>query len=135
MPNSNLRIQLEELQLIKCSLLPQESLRFTLPDDDSREWIKLLQLFTENEESMGAPCGDNGANWEKITTSSTCHFAINVDNSPLWIEVEFPRSYPGDSTSRPIISVKEENMDRGEQERWQKIVKERLDEIYLDSTE
>ena len=84
---------------------------------------------------MGAPCGDDGANWEKITTSSTCHFAINVDDSPLRIEVEFPRSYPGDSASRPIISVKEENMDRREQERWQKIVKERLDEIYLDSTE
>jgi hypothetical protein len=55
---------------------------------------------------------------------------IKLESVNTWFEVEIPRQYAGDmKTCRPMFSVKGENMSRPEQERWQSIIEEKLDEI------
>jgi acylphosphatase len=107
--------QLDELNLIRCSLLPGEVLTFL---DDTQAWTNLL---------------DAHATWTGPSHQSMLvlpRLQIKLESANTWFEVEIPRQYAGDlQTCRPTFSVKGENISRPEQERWQIIIEEKLDEI------
>jgi hypothetical protein len=101
--------QLEDLHLLRCSLLPGELLIFL---DDSDTWCSLLESYPDIAYS---PTGN----------FSDAHFQIKLDNTNIWFEVELPRFYPG---TPPIVFVKGD-IAREIQERWQTVVKQTLQEL------
>ncbi|KAJ6601115.1 hypothetical protein DFH09DRAFT_1126903 [Mycena vulgaris] len=107
---------LEELQLIQVTLLPEEVLTFL--DEGLQEqpgWSQLLRDYTE------ATSDSNSRDFP----SDPPRIQVKPQHSKIWFEVLFPP--PGDSS--PTVSVKSENVSRSEQERWQTIIHEKMDEI------
>lgn len=102
--------QLDELQLIRCSLIPKELMTFI---HDEEIWCQLL----ENQES-GVP-----------SSLSTAHFDIKVETANIWFNVKMALSDPANPGHAPVISVKGKNVSRPEQERWQHIIQEKMAEI------
>ena len=78
------------------------------------------------KEEGSVPDGD----WQP---ASTCRFEIRVQDVPIWFEVELPRWYP--ETAEPIVYVKGDNLRRGEQERWQSLVKDKMNALKEEGTE
>jgi len=103
--------QLEELQLLQCSLLSGELLRFI---DNAEIWSSLLAAYPDILDTPNI---------------SETRFQVKLDNAHIWFEVELPSNYPN---ARPVVSVKGD-VARGEQDRWQSIVREKMQE--LESTE
>lgn len=102
--------QLEELQLVTCSLLPSESITYL---EDELAWTNLLEGL-----------GDGSS--EPLPNLRPPHFQIKVENARIWFDIDL--SYI--NTSRPPqISVKGDDMTRSEQERWQQSVKNKMPEI------
>ncbi|EJD03509.1 uncharacterized protein FOMMEDRAFT_154586 [Fomitiporia mediterranea MF3/22] len=123
-----LSTRLEEIQIIRCSLLPSELFAFVLPHDDLEEWSGLLRNYEELGR-IDMPVED----WQP---ASTCRFTIRVKDMPFWLEVELPRKYPSaNNACDPIIHFRANNLDRQEQEKWQQIVGIRLTEIKLQTME
>ncbi|KAJ6541663.1 hypothetical protein B0H19DRAFT_1212822 [Mycena capillaripes] len=103
--------RLEELQLIQFTLLPAEVLSFL--DDEGPVWSQLLHDYTEGESNnVSRP-------------SAPPHIQVKPQSSKIWFEVQFPTL----DNSLPSVSVKGENATRSEQERWQSIIQEKMDEI------
>ncbi|PSR72035.1 hypothetical protein PHLCEN_2v12101 [Hermanssonia centrifuga] len=111
---TTLHRQLEELNLLKCSLLPGEELIF----NDPAVWESLLDTYPDS------PTTDF-----TLPASPAC-FQVKTNDSPIHFEVELPREY-GESLgqSLPRISVKGDEITRVEQERWQLLVKEQVSEL------
>ncbi|TFK56942.1 hypothetical protein OE88DRAFT_1730373 [Heliocybe sulcata] len=110
--------QLEELNLIKCSLLPDEVFLFVL---DADRWQSLLDGYPDSQNLRGWP----GA-------LSPARFEVRVEDAKLWFEMDVPRAYPegvGEGKNVPVVSVKCEDVGREEQERWQRVVEERWKEV------
>lgn len=110
--------QLEEINLIKYSVLPDELLAFVL---DADKWTSLLEEY---------PCSVPTGKWPEEL--SNARFQVKVDSARLWFEVNVPREYPRgihEGKNIPVISVKCEDVNREEQEKWQKIVEERWREV------
>ncbi|KAI5118051.1 hypothetical protein M0805_005898 [Coniferiporia weirii] len=110
--------QLDELQLLQCSLLPGESFAFALPEDDAREWSDLLRDHVDSELS-GPQLSQQPA--------SACRLEVRVKDLPLWFEVELPRDYPEHDV--PLVYVRGDEIDRTQQEKWQKIVRDNMAEL------
>ncbi|KAJ7696721.1 hypothetical protein B0H17DRAFT_929133, partial [Mycena rosella] len=107
--------RLEELQLIQFTLLPEEVLTFLDEElQDPPVWSRLLRDYAE---------GTLDSNSSFPPTPP--HIHIKPQHSTIWLEVLFPT--PDNPT--PSVSVKGENVSRGEQDRWQDVVREKLDEI------
>lgn len=118
--------QLSELQLIQCSLLPDEHLALI----DSF-WKKALENYADYElpaflESMDLD----------IAGASSASFELKVDGVNIWFQVTLtpPKASgvgEGDiSELQPAtISVKGENITRAEQEHWQCIIAQMMEEI------
>lgn len=122
----NLAAQLEELHLIRCSLLPGELFEFALPDEDALVWPRLLEAFAENYSS------------EAKEPESTCRFRISLESGPICFEIEFLRGYPrAEGEVDPLLSVrgKDEVLDRTEQVRWTEVVREALGQVREEHTE
>jgi hypothetical protein len=102
--------RLEELQLIQFTLLPEEILTFL--DDEGSVWSHLLEIYGE----------DTSADFSWPTSAP--HIQVKSQSS-IWFEVRFPMA----DNSNPSVSVKGENITRSEQERWQSIIQEKMDEI------
>ncbi|KAJ7747205.1 hypothetical protein B0H14DRAFT_2984908 [Mycena olivaceomarginata] len=96
---------LEELQLIQFTLLPDEVLTFL--GDEGSVWSQLLHDYC-NDASVGE---DETFSWP----SALPHIQVKPHLSNIWFEVEF--SSPPNSV--PSVS----------QERWQNIIRERMDDI------
>lgn len=112
--------QLEEIQLIQYSLLPNELFSLILPEDDEKEWTILLQ-------------DHNAGNTLNIKhPSSPYRFKVEVSSLPLNFELELPKTYPD---ALPIVLVRGDTIERSLQEEWQKIVLDKLDELRHDETE
>ncbi|KAJ7726385.1 hypothetical protein B0H16DRAFT_1383959 [Mycena metata] len=103
---------LEELQLIHFTLLPEEILTFL--DDEGAIWTQLLQDYADGASAENSP--------QPIAPP---HIQIKPQHSKIWFELQF--SGPEDPT--PSVSVKGENLTRSEQERWQNLVLEKMEEI------
>lgn len=129
--SAQLNLQIEEIRLIKYSLLPGEVLVFL--DDCVDIWEPLL---VEDFESDGRQADHSSSSHTGFLpgASLTPHFAIKVDDSKLWFEVELPDAYPDDAAT-PLVAIKGEGITRHEQERWQAFTKETLEELTSSSTE
>ena len=113
----NLPAQLEELNLIRFSLLPGELFVLCLPSDDAEDWSNLLESFAEGGLADGA-----------IKPKPTCRFKIGLEDGHIRFEFELPMEYPGhEERLEPIVSVRGKDgvLEKDEQVRWQEIVKER----------
>ena len=120
---TNIERQLEELNILNCSLISGESLSFISPDTETFAWQDLLNAYTEN----GAI--------PRTDLQTPAHFAVHIQDAPVWFEVELPLDYSSSGDSKrvsPTVLVRGEEISRSEHERWQAIVKERLVEA-LDS--
>jgi len=61
------------------------------------------------------------SHWQRLV------FQVKLDSAHIWFEVELPRLYPSGGV-RPMVSVKGD-IARDEQERWQGIVRDKLQEL------
>ncbi|KAH8119777.1 hypothetical protein DFH11DRAFT_1500382 [Phellopilus nigrolimitatus] len=118
--------QLEEIQLLTCSLLPSEAFALALPPDDRDEWQALMCDYAELLE----PAQGRDAGW---WPAAACRFEVRIRDVPLWFEVELPREYP--EHDAPAVYVRGDAIDRAEQERWQTIVRDKLAELKAEETE
>ncbi|KAJ7207484.1 hypothetical protein GGX14DRAFT_635247 [Mycena pura] len=113
------RQQLEELQLIQATLLPDELLAFL--DEDGARWSRLLREYGDAVD----PASISG-HGSAPAPSAAPRIRVKPQHASVWFEVQFPG--PGSGNPRlPAIAVKGENMSRAEQQRWQHIIQERLE--------
>ena len=112
--------QLEELQLIQCSLLPNELFSFILQSDDVDEWPVLLQEHSSGETRI-----------TKYPTSP-CRFRVQALDVPFHFELELPGDYPH---TAPLVFVRGDTIQRPLQEKWQKIAADKLGELQQEDTE
>ena len=119
----SLRKQLEEIHLLRCSLIPPELFVFVLPPEDHEQWTRLLQRYTEDGETPDA-------HWQP---TSTCRFEVRIESVSIWFEIELPRGYPG--VEGPNIFVRGKNLQRAEQEKWKELVCDRLKQVREEDTE
>ncbi|KAL0069447.1 hypothetical protein AAF712_003473 [Marasmius tenuissimus] len=113
----SLHRQLEELQLISCSLLPGEQFAFS---EHCESWAKSLEIYAETPEQV-----------DLRSTLPTACFQVSLhDWKSVWFEVELPREYP-ENEARPIVTVRlqGETLSRADQERWKETVEEKLEEV------
>ncbi|KAG7100156.1 hypothetical protein E1B28_001935 [Marasmius oreades] len=108
--------QLEELQLITCSLLPGESFTFS---EHCEAWSKILDTYIQDPDQV------DSSHLFKIPPAC---FHVSLDKWTIWFEVELPRRYP-ESGVKPIVVVKGEEITRAEQEMWKFVVTQKLDEV------
>ncbi|PPQ93426.1 hypothetical protein CVT25_004498 [Psilocybe cyanescens] len=109
--------QLEELQLIQCSLLPDEQLRFI---DSSAGWGEALETYTTDLDAI--PQIDCAAS-----------FSIRLDGSKTWFEITLSDTEGNtvDEGMRPqaSVAVKGEDMSRSQQDKWNSLIAEKMEEI------
>lgn len=144
--------QLSELQLIRCSLLPDE--HFTLLDSGSHVpndldyngndsgfnfWQKALESYAEYE--LSAFLGSINLD---LAAESPASFELKVDGANIWFQVTLPSAKltipDEEDDSEPeayvdqfpavAVSVKGQNITRAEQEKWQGVIVEKTKEIY-----
>lgn len=110
--------QLDEVYLLQCSLLADESLSFVLPADEKEVWEVCLKNYSDglnSEESQ-----------QRQPLASPCRFEVHIVGASLWFEVELPRDYPNNAS--PLVYVRG-NIDRKEQEKWQNIIRDNMAEL------
>lgn len=113
--------KLEELHVLKCSLLPGEQLVFVPRSDGTDFWGTLLESYADDPEVSLDPSVD----------SDPIHFQLKVERIPVWLEVELHSEYGGSDIRDGLVrvTVRGANMGRTEQERWNTIVKESIHEL------
>ena len=111
--------QVEELHLIQCSLLPDETLHF-IGDDSEAFWPRILQEYSM---TMTTTLSDPSNTMPKPAPK----FQVCLDGpAKMWMEVEMVA--PG-SGKTALVCVKGDFMTRADQERWQNIVAEKQQEV------
>ncbi|KAF8956475.1 hypothetical protein BDZ97DRAFT_188208 [Flammula alnicola] len=111
-----IRQQLQELQLIQCSILPTERFIFL---DNSMSWKVAMEEYAED------PIG----NFNSLECPP--FLGIRVDGAKIWFEIRMAQGGDAgsDVVSKPSISVKGEDISRAEQERWKALVADKMEEI------
>ncbi|KAJ3483161.1 hypothetical protein NLI96_g6504 [Meripilus lineatus] len=124
--------QLEELNLLKHSLLQGESLTFTPPNDpETIQWETLLEAYSE---------GTLAENPE-ISLSSQPRIQVKTEDPHIWFEVALPPDYGDPQVSHSkrrehlssAISIRGDSVTRSEQETWQGIIASAISELGDDS--
>ncbi|KAF9258250.1 hypothetical protein L218DRAFT_877583 [Marasmius fiardii PR-910] len=118
----NHQSQLEELQLITCSLLPGEL--FTFSEHCEAQWSELLSTYIQDPDHIDS---------NSLSSLPPACFHVSLETWNIWFQVELPPRYPEDGV-RPIITVKGENISRKEQETWNSVVEEKVDEVLEDGS-
>lgn len=112
--------QLEELDLIRYSLLPDEIFAFLQPNESGQKWSQLLENRTDIcDKSL----------LEKNYCLEPCLFEVKVASTGLAFQVQFPLTYP--KSGIPEISVRGDHLKRIDQERWQLLIKEELKNVLI----
>ena len=115
--SETLRKVLEEAHLLRCSLLPGELISFS---EDAADWDALLDLYA----------GDPDAELPESPQGHPVHFEVRTEDSDVWFDVELPLEYGSEGGEGiPGVAVKGPSLGRAEQQRWQAIVAEALDEV------
>jgi len=123
---AKLERQLEEINLLKCSLLQVqgEELTFIVPSGELDHWGTLLEAFPDPHVDYQD---------ESLYPSSAARFQVKADESRIWFEVQLPQEYPGENLASDailsMISVRGSELNRSEQERWHEVMKENLAEL------
>lgn len=119
---SSLSRQLEELNLLECSLLQGEEITFIPPSWDAELWEALLDSYPDPP-----PC-------DRPSPESPAKVQVKCADIPIWFEVHFPLGYGSSeeeqSSLESVISVRGDQISRADQERWQQIVKECVAEVH-----
>ena len=106
--------QLEELNLLKYSLIQDEQIHF-IPSlsSDANAWTTLLDSYPDQPEDAALP-------------ESAARFQVKCTDVPVWFEIEFPDAKEGDTflAVESLVAVRGDGISRTEQERWQQIVKD-----------
>jgi hypothetical protein len=140
--------QVEELMMIRCSLLSGEHLTFLdshltwnpVWDNDSRTYVKETQ--TESTET-------EASKWERLIAThsiaddstvsehmdiSPARFRVAVDGAKVSFEVNCQR-YDGEcKTVNECMSIKGDNLSRAMQELWRERIKEGLNRVEHEAT-
>ncbi|KAG9312572.1 hypothetical protein JVU11DRAFT_6968 [Chiua virens] len=136
--------QLNELHLIRSSLLPGEQFAFVLPPDseDLGVWTSLLDTFAE-----AGSFDDNGMITSLTHPPCQARFEVHIAGAPVWFEITLPRctepvpeSMSGatgvgvnaDTLTTTTISVRGARLSRDDQIRWQSEVRARINDIMKD---
>ncbi|KAM5539959.1 hypothetical protein V8D89_006462 [Ganoderma adspersum] len=106
------RKALEEIHLLKCSLLPGEFLEFT---DQAALWNDLLDAY-----ALDPDCPTLDSDIGSIPREPV-HFQVKLETSAA---IRFDVAYDAGSGELPQVSVKGDNLGREEQVRWQARVAE-----------
>ncbi|KAF5384802.1 hypothetical protein D9615_000942 [Tricholomella constricta] len=110
--------QLDELQLIRCSLLPDESLLIL---DDNETWTRLITAHSEEDADALA---------EHRNLISPARVEIKVKSARVFFVIELPLRYAGSlAETTPTFAVKGDQITRVEQHQWQRFIEEKLEEI------
>ncbi|GLB43703.1 putative protein of unknown function (DUF1115) [Lyophyllum shimeji] len=116
MDSFSLTKQLEELQLIRCSLLPDEVLLFL---DDHDTWTNLVAAQT-----------DAATISRDQRPTSAARVQVKVDAAKISFVVGIPLNYSGNiAEAAPMFTVKGDEISRLEHDRWQRVIEESLKEI------
>ena len=119
MDESKVTKQLAELQLIKCSLLPNEIMQFI--DDYESLWSRLLDEY-ETTMTLSELPALKGAQIPALK------FRVKADSLvKVWFEVEMPLHGNDDSTA--VVYVKGDYLSRAEQDRWENVIHEKQREV------
>ncbi|EMD32605.1 hypothetical protein CERSUDRAFT_68618 [Gelatoporia subvermispora B] len=116
-------VTLEELHLLKYSLLPGEDITFVPNTDDAAWWETTLDAYSRDANVLPA------------APLSAPRFELKIDHAPVRFQIELPPSYGGElddgtpDVTRPLVSVRGDSISRSEQERWQVLVNETIDEL------
>jgi hypothetical protein len=104
--------QVEELVLLRCSLLPDELLEFVIPrSEDLEAWTKIVDAHSDGDlVPCHVPC--------------SAQFTVKISGGHLWFEIELPSGYPLD-TSEFNVTVRGYDISRTEQQQWQDTVREK----------
>ncbi|KAI0334037.1 hypothetical protein GY45DRAFT_1359273 [Cubamyces sp. BRFM 1775] len=115
--SETLRKVLEEIHLLKCSLLPGELISFP---EDAADWDALLDVYS----------ADPDAELPEALQQHHVQFQVRAEDSDVWFDVELPPEYGIEGgESIPSVAVKGPSLGRAEQQRWQTAVAEALDEV------
>ncbi|KAI0713116.1 hypothetical protein C8T65DRAFT_574048 [Cerioporus squamosus] len=119
------RKTLEELNLLKCSLLPGELLEFLA---DSAQWTDLLDAYAHDPDSDLPNL--SVSRWPPV------NFQLKLEaSSDLWYEIALSPDYgEGSPGQLPVVSVKGDSLGRAEQERWQRVVANALESVHGSDT-
>ncbi|KAI5885279.1 uncharacterized protein SCHCODRAFT_02593693 [Schizophyllum commune H4-8] len=112
--STTLERQLEELELIRCSVMPGEVLTFV---DDHDRWLALLDRFSAERT---IPADDD-------IPVLPISFKVWVEGHDLRVYVSLPVDYP-EVSKLPNVAVKGTTISRAEQDRWTSLIRERLQE-------
>jgi len=112
--------QLEELNLLKHSLLPGEEFISAPPSEGPDHWADLLEAYPENADSI-----------EVAHVLPPAHVQIRANGTDVWFEIRLDEDYEGGNSdsARFSVSVKGETLARREHEAWQVFVKEKMEEV------
>ncbi|PCH34347.1 hypothetical protein WOLCODRAFT_63598 [Wolfiporia cocos MD-104 SS10] len=114
--------QLEELHLLKCSLMPDETLQFTSVSEDSDRWSQLLESYADNPDAdaVNEQCEE------------PVRFTVKVNGLDIWVAAELSHAYNGEHIGDNYVSVtfKGSRLGRAEQAQWQAIIDEKTREIH-----
>ncbi|EJF67342.1 hypothetical protein DICSQDRAFT_165165 [Dichomitus squalens LYAD-421 SS1] len=119
---TSLRKSLEEIHLLRYSLLPGELLEFT---DQAALWNELLDAYALDPDcEIG--CEPQGA-----------HFRVKLEaSSDVWFDVELPTDYwTAEGKGQPRLSAQGDNLGRAQQERWQEIVADAATTVRVQDSE
>ena len=116
--------QLEELSLLKHSLLPGEDLFHITLSDNQDGWQALLESWQES--------GDTADLERAAQALPPAHFRIQAESVDVWFELCLDEEYDGGAQQGPqgyTVSVKGGTLGRKDQEAWQAFVKEKIEEV------
>ena len=116
--------QLEELSLLRHSLLPGEDFVPFTPSDNQDGWQALLESWQES--------GDTADLERAAHALPPAHFRIQAEGMDVWFELRLGDEYDGGSQQgepKYTVSVKGDTLGRKDQEAWQALVREKMEEV------
>ncbi|KAF8625481.1 hypothetical protein AX15_005355 [Amanita polypyramis BW_CC] len=124
MDKTTVEKQLAELQLIKCSLLPNEIMQFIDTGPNEFPWARLLDEYEMTMTLRELPTLEG-------TQIPPTNFCVKTDSMVgVWFEVQMPLPQHGvNDRSTTIVHVKGDYLSRAEQERWQNVIREKQSEV------
>ncbi|KAF9812518.1 hypothetical protein IEO21_06157 [Rhodonia placenta] len=115
--------QLEELNLLKCSLLPGEEIVFVPLLDAPSDWSTLLATYAAD------PGADISS--QAPTNIDPARFQVKAEAIPVWFDVLLDPRYNGTTCTEGHLTVSARGADLGrtEQARWNAVIQECVEQV------
>lgn len=115
-----LRQQLKELQLIRCSLMPDETFSFVLDPQHAAIWTSLLDALDHHASGFGELA-------DPAEPACPAKICVKRPNARIWFEILLPSD--AETLQCTNVSVRGENISREEQEHWRSVVRDKVLEV------